>query len=188
MMAKAFESNNRERIVQEVLKEQKNVEGLFEVGIEMDEARQYLKEKSVGFQEFAERFVARAPQVRWSHCSLPPLTDSIRRQLEAFLSDPRIKDFDPSLSTRLSISSVYAIEEDILSPKYGIKGKIDASVQGTLLGPPCREWPLGRETGSILPLEIKTGKSTAVLQHRAQTMLYSLLMSERYGEFPEPTL
>jgi len=33
-----------------------------------------------------------------------------------------------------------------------------------------------------MPLEIKTGRATAGLEHRAQTMLYTLLMSERYGE------
>lgn len=32
-----------------------------------------------------------------------------------------------------------------------------------------------------LPLEIKTGRAIAGMEHRAQTMLYTLLISERYG-------
>jgi DNA replication ATP-dependent helicase Dna2 len=32
-----------------------------------------------------------------------------------------------------------------------------------------------------LPLEIKTGRTIAGMEHRAQTMLYTLLLSERYG-------
>lgn len=32
-----------------------------------------------------------------------------------------------------------------------------------------------------MPFEIKTGRATAGMEHRAQTMLYTLLMSERYS-------
>jgi DNA replication ATP-dependent helicase Dna2 len=32
-----------------------------------------------------------------------------------------------------------------------------------------------------MPFEIKTGRSVAVMEHRAQTMLYALLTAERYG-------
>ena len=34
-----------------------------------------------------------------------------------------------------------------------------------------------------MPFEIKTGMSKAGMEHRAQTMLYTLLMEERYGIF-----
>jgi len=32
-----------------------------------------------------------------------------------------------------------------------------------------------------MPFEIKTGRTVAGMEHRAQTMLYTLLASERYG-------
>lgn len=32
-----------------------------------------------------------------------------------------------------------------------------------------------------LPFEIKTGRAVGVLEHRAQTMLYTILIAERYG-------
>ena len=32
-----------------------------------------------------------------------------------------------------------------------------------------------------MPFEIKTGRAVAGMEHRAQTMLYTLLMGERYG-------
>jgi hypothetical protein len=31
-----------------------------------------------------------------------------------------------------------------------------------------------------MPFEIKTGRAVGVMEHRAQTMLYTLLMEERY--------
>lgn len=103
-------------------------------------------------------------------------------QLEAFLSDPRIKEVDPTVSTRFCISSVHDIEEDIWSPRLGLKGKVDASVQASLIGPPSPFWPLGKEDVGVLPLEIKTGRSNGLMQHRAQTMLYTQMMSDRYGK------
>ena len=37
------------------------------------------------------------------------------------------------------------------------------------------------QTVTPLPLELKTGRALAGMEHRAQTMLYTLLLSERYG-------
>ncbi|CAM6033109.1 unnamed protein product [Sphagnum compactum] len=72
----------------------------------------------------------------------------------------------------LSIPEVVDIEEMVWSPKYGLKGMIDASVQVKL-----------GHSNTIMPLELKTGKGTtgqAALEHRAQVILYTLLMSDRY--------
>lgn len=77
----------------------------------------------------------------------------------------------------LSINGLHEVEEDIWSPKWGLKGKVDASVQATITGGTNH-----RDTEeNVAPLEIKTGRSVGVLAHRAQTMLYTLLMEDRYG-------
>ena len=103
-------------------------------------------------------------------------------QPESYLTDPRSREADPASSTRLAIAGVHDIEEDIISPRLGLKGKIDASIQATLRGPPSLLWPLGQEEVSVLPFEIKTGRSIGIMQHRAQTMLYTQMMSDRYGQ------
>ena len=94
-------------------------------------------------------------------------------QPEALLSDTRAARGETAL---LAISSLHDIEEDIWSPTYGLRGKLDASVQAVIV----------RNSGSSIthptPFEIKTGRAVAGLEHRAQTMLYSLLMQERYGD------
>ncbi|KAI9271312.1 DNA replication factor Dna2-domain-containing protein [Sporodiniella umbellata] len=71
----------------------------------------------------------------------------------------------------VAISKVLDIEEHIWSPTYGLKGMIDASVQLKM-----------SPTGQVLtvPFELKTGKASGFLEHRAQTVLYTLLMSDRY--------
>lgn len=38
-------------------------------------------------------------------------------------------------------------------------------------------------TSWTIPFEIKTGRMVGGIEHRAQTMLYTILVSERYGAF-----
>lgn len=80
---------------------------------------------------------------------------------------------------RLAISDLKDVEETIWSPSYGMKGVVDATVgcritQGSSLVHEDQQW--------ILPLEIKTGRAISMSEHRAQTILYTLLLGERYGE------
>ncbi|XP_021612067.1 DNA replication ATP-dependent helicase/nuclease JHS1 isoform X4 [Manihot esculenta] len=77
----------------------------------------------------------------------------------------------------LKISEVIDIEEMAWAPKYGLKGIIDASVR-------VKVESSGNEVNEkILPLEFKTGKvpnGQSSVEHCAQVILYTLLMSERY--------
>jgi DNA replication ATP-dependent helicase Dna2 len=91
-----------------------------------------------------------------------------------------------SQTSLLAISELLDIEEDIWSPTYGLKGKIDASVQTVVKDQDSSsiskgQLQLSKCSSSPMPFEIKTGRAVAGLEHRAQTMLYTLLMSERYG-------
>lgn len=70
------------------------------------------------------------------------------------------------------------IEEDIWAPKYGLKGKIDATVQVVI---DAKNAVARHREFHTMPLEIKTGHQFAAMEHRAQTILYTLLISERYG-------
>ncbi|KAK6140588.1 hypothetical protein DH2020_025671 [Rehmannia glutinosa] len=78
---------------------------------------------------------------------------------------------------KIKISEVIDIEEMAWAPKYGLKGMIDASVR-------VRSNTNSAEASEIImPLEFKTGKGTTpdtAMEHSAQVMLYTLLMSERY--------
>lgn len=89
------------------------------------------------------------------------------------LSDTRAARGETAL---LAISSLHDVEEDIWSPTYGLRGKLDASVQAII------DRSQGPFSTHPAPFEIKTGRAVAGLEHRAQTMLYSLLMQDRYGQ------
>lgn len=106
-------------------------------------------------------------------------------QESAVLTNTRSLNGQTSL---LAVTGLLDIEEDIWSPTYGIKGKLDASVTATVedierSDNPFRKavWPTTKTvTSHKFPFEIKTGRAVAGMEHRAQTMLYTLLMSERY--------
>lgn len=129
--------------------------------------------------------------------TLPPLLLTTS-QAEAILSDTHARQGDKELL--LAIPELHEIEEDIWSPKYGLKGKVDATVEAIItekapiasknnmmnkyLAPSSANPSnsgIRTTTSGPRPFEIKTGRTLAALEHRAQTMLYTLLASERYG-------
>lgn len=80
---------------------------------------------------------------------------------------------------KMSINKLLEVEEHVWSPMYGLKGNIDATVQVAL------EEGLEQRILTV-PLELKTGKNNTIHSHRAQTALYTLLLSDRYGELLRP--
>ena len=68
------------------------------------------------------------------------------------------------------VEAIKDIEENIWSPRLGIKGKVDLTVQ-------VRK--IGEKSDKILPLELKTGRPSGSAEHRGQVILYSMMMSER---------
>ncbi|KAL8957248.1 MAG: hypothetical protein Q9193_005430 [Seirophora villosa] len=75
-------------------------------------------------------------------------------------------------TSTLSVNKLLEVEEKVWSPMYGLKGNVDATVQITTSN--------GSEEKTLtVPFELKTGKH-ANEAHRAQTALYTLLLSDRY--------
>ena len=74
------------------------------------------------------------------------------------------------------VDAVHNIEESIWSHSMGIKGNVDVSVDVEI-----KDFKGSAESSRLAPLELKTGNSLySVDSHRAQTMMYSLLLSDRY--------
>lgn len=75
----------------------------------------------------------------------------------------------------VGIRSVLDIEERFWSPLYGLKGNVDVTAEFSM--------HLGADRAIYTaPLEFKTGKTDyQQSSYRAQVMLYTLMMSERYG-------
>ena len=69
---------------------------------------------------------------------------------------------------RGNIKEIQDIEENVWSPKYGIKGKIDLTVKTS-----------NRGVSKVVPLELKTGRSSFSAEHRGQVTLYSMMSGDR---------
>jgi DNA replication ATP-dependent helicase Dna2 len=131
---------------------QVHVEGLWELGMQDTVlATEEIKAKMVELAAWAKVFVAPEP----SNSSL-------------------VNDRNGE-KVWMSVSKVIAIEEHVWSPQYGLKGNIDATIQSTLRDDPRK--PLKQ---LVTPFEVKTGRTTQSAAHRAQTALYTLLLSDRY--------
>ncbi|KAK0235314.1 AAA domain-containing protein [Armillaria nabsnona] len=132
---------------------------LVRINTNVDQAKREVKARAKGLHAFSEKYMASSPKSG------------------ANLTNTRAGRNDVSL---LAITKILDIEEDIWCPSYGLKGKLDATVQTTIseMKPPFHKPVL---TDGPKPLELKTGRAMAGMEHRAQTMLYSLLAEERYG-------
>ncbi|KAI0339345.1 Dna2-domain-containing protein [Trametopsis cervina] len=130
---------------------------LLRLNVTVDQAKRELKIRAVGLKAFQQRYIHDVPKS------------------DAVLTNTRAERGQSSL---LAINKLHDIEEDIWSPTYGLKGKLDVSVQAII------EDTITNTTNNHThptPLELKTGRSTQVMEHRAQTLLYTLLMEERYA-------
>jgi len=58
---------------------------------------------------------------------------------------------------------VLDIEENVWSPRYGLKGKIDVTGKFRI-----RNLHTSEESDAILPVEIKTGKNSHSMEHHVQ--------------------
>merc|ERR1719328_166424 len=72
------------------------------------------------------------------------------------------------------VEAIMDIEENIWSPRLGIKGKVDLTIQVKLKQKDAK----GRIC-KTMPLELKTGRPSGSAEHRGQVILYSMMMSER---------
>ncbi len=97
----------------------------------------------------------------------------IQRMLTDCKSNAVVKDRNGAQSL-MCVNKLLEVEEKVWSPMYGLKGNIDATVQVVLKD--------GEDEKTLtVPFELKTGKN-ANASHKAQTSLYTLLLSNRYGE------
>ncbi|KAF3929219.1 hypothetical protein AA313_de0204339 [Arthrobotrys entomopaga] len=147
LSANEFSSQYLEKEINRILTAQ--MQNLYAVRITPGAALDHLRTKLPPLQEWAKSFVSAKP----NH--------------NAIAKGHRAPD------SNIAIRKVLDVEEHIWSPKFGLKGNMDVSVEVEV------QDVKGTSTFTV-PFELKTGRNTKNMSHRAQTMLYTLLMSDRY--------
>lgn len=145
------------------------VESLYAIHVTLAEAADYVMSKIPELKAWAEVFLRARPTVSILFCDLyfqEVFADW--KQAASVVEDRR------GTKASLSINKLLEIEEHIWSPMYGLKGNVDATVQVV--------YDDGEDHKTLtIPLEMKTGRKDTSSSHRAQTALYTLLLSDRYG-------
>ncbi|TKY88582.1 hypothetical protein EX895_002571 [Sporisorium graminicola] len=183
-----FSKNFVEKQVEQQVRS--NIESLYAIDLSADDAMVQLREKAAPFAHFARTFLLQE--------------DDTTFHPEAILRESGRSS--AASATKLRLRQILDVEEEIWSPVYGLKGKVDVSVECDILEPESsasksaaasrkQVFSRGDQSGtssdlqsdrrvttSVVPLELKTGRAEVVsTEHRAQTMLYTLMMSDRYG-------
>lgn len=116
----------------------------------------------VSFTDAREHLSSKIPEVRgWAE-----------RFMSSYPKVDAIAQGRNNEKANLCVNKLLDIEEHVWSPLYGLKGNIDATVQVTVHN--------GQDRRTLtVPFEVKTGKNVSE-NHQAQTMLYNLLLSDRY--------
>uniref|UniRef100_A0A3B4GFA3 DNA replication ATP-dependent helicase/nuclease DNA2 n=1 Tax=Pundamilia nyererei TaxID=303518 RepID=A0A3B4GFA3_9CICH len=84
-----------------------------------------------------------------------------------------------SLKMYVCIHTHKYIEENVWSPRFGLKGKIDVTARVRIQRPRNGFHRIPEE--KTIPLELKTGRESNSIEHRSQVILYTLMTSERYS-------
>uniref|UniRef100_A0A665UC48 DNA replication ATP-dependent helicase/nuclease n=1 Tax=Echeneis naucrates TaxID=173247 RepID=A0A665UC48_ECHNA len=86
---------------------------------------------------------------------------------------------DQDSSAVITVTELADIEENVWSPRFGLKGKIDVTAQVQIQRP--RNGSHRSPEQKTLPLELKTGRESNSIEHRSQVILYTLMSMERYN-------
>ncbi|KAN0065294.1 DNA replication endonuclease-helicase Dna2 [Thecaphora frezii] len=193
---------------------QVHLDSLFAIGLDTDQACAKLEAAAAPFGRFAAVYLAN------------PSDDGGAKggngDAAGFHDEAVVTDARSEVPVKAMVTRILDVEEEVWSPMYGLKGKVDVSIEAVLLEaegggaggqaqqPPRRSatdphlatsspfrtrssastshagprYPPApsRLSVSVMPLELKTGRSTAVgIEHRAQTTLYTLMLSDQYG-------
>uniref|UniRef100_A0A3Q1KB92 DNA replication ATP-dependent helicase/nuclease n=1 Tax=Anabas testudineus TaxID=64144 RepID=A0A3Q1KB92_ANATE len=87
-----------------------------------------------------------------------------------------LKKYD---SATVKVIELADIEENVWSPRFGLKGKIDVTARVQIHRPQNGSRRTLEE--KTLPLELKTGRESNSIEHRSQVILYTLMSMERYN-------
>ncbi|XP_072236496.1 DNA replication ATP-dependent helicase/nuclease DNA2 [Leuresthes tenuis] len=159
--AKDFSLEKLSELADEALRRPRYLGDMYTLGVSQEEMKQELIDYLPSLEHWAKEYlISSSPKA----ISLKIPSDS--RALNRYQDSPAV----------VTVTELADIEENVWSPRFGLKGKIDVTARVRIQRP--------RSSSSeekTLPLELKTGKETNSIEHRSQVMLYTLMSMERYN-------
>lgn len=148
--AKDFSSENLSKLSNEVLHSPRFLADMYSLGVTQEEMKHELLEYMPSLELWARDYL---------NVRSPKITNlKIGRGQDAAVTIRELAD----------------IEDNVWSPRFGLKGKIDLTAQVSIQRARTSEV-------KMVPLELKTGKESNSIEHRSQVILYTLMSLERYN-------
>nr|XP_055027215.1 DNA replication ATP-dependent helicase/nuclease DNA2 [Misgurnus anguillicaudatus] len=158
-MSSDFSPERIQAFATEALKSPNYLGQMYSLKLTQADMRQEVEEYLPSLSEWAKQYLHTSPQAG-------------RKQLTLKLpSDGALSKQDATCS--VTVTDFADIEENIWSPRFGLKGKIDVTA-GVRIHRKGKK-PVDR----IVPLELKTGKESNSIEHRSQVILYTLMCMDR---------
>jgi hypothetical protein len=188
----SIQGESLKSVVKDITSGQKTMLGLYAANQNTtSDVQTELQGVGRGVEDWLIKFGPEAPIIEWNNVALP--VQKPTRKNACFSCGEsghfsgncpnKIKEKDLlDKQTPFRIKKVIGIEEQMWSPVWGIKGVIDATAIVEFIEAPLQ---FGSTIKTLLsrriPLEIKTGNRPDVpySEHKAQILLYDLLMQER---------
>lgn len=155
-MAKDFSSQKLSKLGDQALHSPRHLADMYGLGVTQDEMKQELLDYLPSLELWAKDYLnAHAPK-----------TLNLKSA-----QNWRGQD------TAVTIRELADIEDNVWSPRFGLKGKIDITAQVSIQKPQNTK----KSEVKTVPLELKTGKESNSIEHRSQVILYTLMSLERYN-------
>ncbi|XP_043912886.1 DNA replication ATP-dependent helicase/nuclease DNA2 [Protopterus annectens] len=156
-----FEEANLQKLARKTVQDPKYLKEIYSLKLNPAEVMQEVDDYLPSLLNWARNFLASSPQATSPQLNLTLPSDGNLNKTEKACS--------------VTVTDFVDIEENIWSPRFGLKGKIDVTASVKIHRRP-------KPQTIVMPLELKTGRETNSIEHRSQLILYVLLSMERRAD------
>ncbi|RVE74639.1 hypothetical protein OJAV_G00024120 [Oryzias javanicus] len=160
--AKDFSLEKLSKLADEALHSPRYLGDMYTLGVSQEEMKQELLDYLPSLENWASEYLS----------SSKPKPISLK-----ILNSRQAPGVCQDSNAVVTVTELADIEENIWSPRFGLKGKIDVTARVQIQRPRNSRSPEEK----TFPLELKTGKESNSIEHRSQVILYTLMSMERYN-------
>ncbi|KAM6977889.1 DNA replication ATP-dependent helicase/nuclease DNA2 [Aplochiton taeniatus] len=161
-VAQDFSLETLTQLANNALRSPNYLSDMYVLRVSQEDMRQEVFNYLPSLRDWAAQYLHSSPQAGQKQINLKlPSDGALSRQDSA---------------CRVTVTEFIDIEENVWSPRFGLKGKIDVTAT-------VRIQRRGRSSQDrIMPLELKTGRESNSIEHRSQVILYTLMSLERRSD------
>ncbi|XP_077420738.1 DNA replication ATP-dependent helicase/nuclease DNA2 [Vanacampus margaritifer] len=161
--AKDFSLGTLSNMAEEALHSPQHLGDMYGLGVTQDEMKQELRDYLPSLELWAKEYLS------------SPTSKAISLKIPSYGGmGGRTQG-----SATATIAELADIEENVWSPRFGLKGKLDLTARVRIQ----RSGNVSRRSSEVMtiPMELKTGRESNSIEHRSQVILYTLMTLERYN-------